>query len=373
MCTAAACRRATGADDLPVTFRPSWRPVSYQPESSDDADPSADRRDRASDDRPDRAARDRGRLSRAARAHRRPGVPRSRARAAGAGHQPPRQRRHVRHGAARVRAQGAAARREHDLPRPLAVGVGAVVHRRARPRDAARGAGAVPPRRRDAGARRAARSGRERTRLRQRRGRRRGVPAIDQPTELRDARDAAGRRNRRAACGRSCTAKGRSRAARCAPARGCRARRSTPCIERLVAAQRIRADDAGRVHARRSSWCRSTAKRAGRRRCSTTTMRSSGRCAAGSVRIRSSRSLPPESIGGSTYTFDVWPGHPLYEDVLATLGRVAARAERAEPAGRGSQRAARHARHVSSGRQLHRSERRAARRRGPRGERRVAP
>ena len=33
-------------------------------------------------------------------------------------------------------------------------------------------------------------------------------------------------------------------------------------------------------------------------------------------------SLPPESVGGSTYTFDVWPGHPLYEDVLATLGRV---------------------------------------------------
>jgi hypothetical protein len=31
-------------------------------------------------------------------------------------------------------------------------------------------------------------------------------------------------------------------------------------------------------------------------------------------------SLPPESIGGSTYTFDVWPGHPLYEEVLATLG-----------------------------------------------------
>jgi hypothetical protein len=32
--------------------------------------------------------------------------------------------------------------------------------------------------------------------------------------------------------------------------------------------------------------------------------------------------LPSESIGGSTYTFDVWPGHPLYEDVLATLGRA---------------------------------------------------
>jgi hypothetical protein len=32
--------------------------------------------------------------------------------------------------------------------------------------------------------------------------------------------------------------------------------------------------------------------------------------------------LPSESIGGSTYTFDVWPGHPLYEEVLATLRRA---------------------------------------------------
>jgi hypothetical protein len=33
-------------------------------------------------------------------------------------------------------------------------------------------------------------------------------------------------------------------------------------------------------------------------------------------------SLPPESIGGSTYTYDVWPGHPLYEEVLGTLART---------------------------------------------------
>jgi hypothetical protein len=32
--------------------------------------------------------------------------------------------------------------------------------------------------------------------------------------------------------------------------------------------------------------------------------------------------LPAESIGGSTYTFDVWPGHPLYDDVLASLARM---------------------------------------------------
>ena len=33
-------------------------------------------------------------------------------------------------------------------------------------------------------------------------------------------------------------------------------------------------------------------------------------------------SLPNESIGGSTYTFDVWPGHPLYEEVLASLAHM---------------------------------------------------
>ncbi len=32
--------------------------------------------------------------------------------------------------------------------------------------------------------------------------------------------------------------------------------------------------------------------------------------------------LPAASIGGSTYTFDVWPGHPLYDEVLATLGNA---------------------------------------------------
>lgn len=32
--------------------------------------------------------------------------------------------------------------------------------------------------------------------------------------------------------------------------------------------------------------------------------------------------LPSESIGGSTYTFNVWRGHPQYEEVLATLRRA---------------------------------------------------
>ena len=31
--------------------------------------------------------------------------------------------------------------------------------------------------------------------------------------------------------------------------------------------------------------------------------------------------LPEGSIGGSTYTFDVWPEHPLYGEVLSVLGR----------------------------------------------------
>ena len=32
--------------------------------------------------------------------------------------------------------------------------------------------------------------------------------------------------------------------------------------------------------------------------------------------------LPAQSTGGSTYTYEVWPGHPLYEEVLGTLANV---------------------------------------------------
>ena len=32
--------------------------------------------------------------------------------------------------------------------------------------------------------------------------------------------------------------------------------------------------------------------------------------------------LPSQSIGGSTYTFEVWPGHPLYGEVLGSLARA---------------------------------------------------
>jgi hypothetical protein len=34
--------------------------------------------------------------------------------------------------------------------------------------------------------------------------------------------------------------------------------------------------------------------------------------------------LPPEVVGGSTYTFDVWAGHPHREEVLQTLARLRA-------------------------------------------------
>jgi hypothetical protein len=30
--------------------------------------------------------------------------------------------------------------------------------------------------------------------------------------------------------------------------------------------------------------------------------------------------LPPSAIGGSTYTFEVWPGHPCYDEVLRIVG-----------------------------------------------------
>jgi hypothetical protein len=33
-------------------------------------------------------------------------------------------------------------------------------------------------------------------------------------------------------------------------------------------------------------------------------------------------SLPAQSTGGSTYTFELWPGHPLYEEVLGTLASI---------------------------------------------------
>lgn len=30
--------------------------------------------------------------------------------------------------------------------------------------------------------------------------------------------------------------------------------------------------------------------------------------------------LPQGAIGGSTYTFEVWPGHPHYDEVLRVIG-----------------------------------------------------
>ncbi len=37
-----------------------------------------------------------------------------------------------------------------------------------------------------------------------------------------------------------------------------------------------------------------------------------------------SPALPDDSVGGSTYTIDVWPGHPLADEVHGTLGRMRA-------------------------------------------------
>jgi hypothetical protein len=42
------------------------------------------------------------------------------------------------------------------------------------------------------------------------------------------------------------------------------------------------------------------------------------------VRLREDRSAPTiaDRVGGSTYTYEVWPGHPLENEVLETLSRV---------------------------------------------------
>jgi hypothetical protein len=39
-------------------------------------------------------------------------------------------------------------------------------------------------------------------------------------------------------------------------------------------------------------------------------------------RLSGERNLPPDVVGGSTYTFDVWPGHPLEEEARALLART---------------------------------------------------
>jgi hypothetical protein len=43
-------------------------------------------------------------------------------------------------------------------------------------------------------------------------------------------------------------------------------------------------------------------------------------------RLRADRDAPSlaDCVGGSTYTLDVWPGHPLEQDALQTLGRLRA-------------------------------------------------
>ncbi|MDD9935207.1 MAG: winged helix DNA-binding domain-containing protein [Myxococcales bacterium] len=38
------------------------------------------------------------------------------------------------------------------------------------------------------------------------------------------------------------------------------------------------------------------------------------------------QAVPAESVGGSTYTFDVWPGHPLQDEVLQFLSALRSRA-----------------------------------------------
>lgn len=54
----------------------------------------------------------------------------------------------------------------------------------------------------------------------------------------------------------------------------------------------------------------------------------------------SRRADPSGTVGGSTYTFDVWPGHPLYEEVTEQLSRERARfgelRKRVEEINRGS-------------------------------------
>jgi hypothetical protein len=43
-------------------------------------------------------------------------------------------------------------------------------------------------------------------------------------------------------------------------------------------------------------------------------------------KLREDRSAPTlsDTVGGSTYTLDVWPGHPLADEVYGTLGRLRA-------------------------------------------------
>ena len=42
-------------------------------------------------------------------------------------------------------------------------------------------------------------------------------------------------------------------------------------------------------------------------------------------RLRENRAATQEDlVGGSTYTIDVWPGHPLADEAYATLSRVRA-------------------------------------------------
>jgi hypothetical protein len=38
-------------------------------------------------------------------------------------------------------------------------------------------------------------------------------------------------------------------------------------------------------------------------------------------RLSEDRTTLDDPVGGSTYTIEVWPGHPLAEEVYGTLGR----------------------------------------------------
>jgi hypothetical protein len=42
------------------------------------------------------------------------------------------------------------------------------------------------------------------------------------------------------------------------------------------------------------------------------------------LRDDSAASNPGDAVGGSTYTLDVWPGHPLQQEATATLSRLRA-------------------------------------------------
>lgn len=41
-------------------------------------------------------------------------------------------------------------------------------------------------------------------------------------------------------------------------------------------------------------------------------------------RLRNAGAAPDDSVGGSTYTIEVWPGHPMEQEVLDTLSRLRA-------------------------------------------------